>query len=55
MVAANLISGIMKGVENGLWYVDARAKSEVVIFNAYFNGQTGGYTSLSPERGTKKT
>lgn len=42
-VTENLISGILDEVKNGLGYADARAKSNVIIFNAWFNGQTGGY------------
>lgn len=42
-VTENLISGILDEVKNGLGYADARAKSNVIIFNAWLNGQTGGY------------
>lgn len=42
-VAENLIGGILDEVKNGLGYADARAKSNVIIFNAWLNGQTGGY------------
>lgn len=42
-VVENLIGGILDGVKNGLGYADARAKSNVIIFNAWLNGQTGGY------------
>ncbi len=42
-VTENLISGILDEVKNGLGYADARAKSNVLIFNAWLNGQTGGY------------
>ena len=42
-VAENLISGILDEVKTGLGYADARAKSNVLIFNAWLNGQTGGY------------
>ena len=42
-VIENLISGILDEVKNGLGYADARAKSNVIIFNAWLNGQTGGY------------
>lgn len=42
-VTENLISGILEKVKNGLGYADARAKSNVIIFNAWLNGQTGGY------------
>ena len=42
-VTENLISGILDEVKNGLGYSDARAKSNVLIFDAWLNGQTGGY------------
>ena len=42
-VTENLIRGILDEVKNGLGYADARAKSNVIIFNAWLNGQTGGY------------
>lgn len=42
-VVENLIGGILDRVKNGLGYADARAKSNVIIFNAWLNGQTGGY------------
>lgn len=42
-VTENLISGILDEVKNGLGYTDARAKSNVIIFNAWLNGQTGRY------------
>ena len=42
-VAENLIGGILDEVKNGLGYAEARAKSNVIIFNAWLNGQTGGY------------
>ena len=42
-VTENLISGILEEVKNGLEYADARAKSNVIIFNAWLNGQTSGY------------
>ena len=42
-VTENLISGILDEVKTGLGYADARAKSNVLIFNAWLNGQTGGY------------
>ena len=42
-VVENVIGGILDGVKNGLGYADARAKSNVIIFNAWLNGQTGGY------------
>lgn len=42
-VTENLISRILDEVKTGLGYADARAKSNVIIFNAWLNGQTGGY------------
>lgn len=42
-IAENLIGSILDEVKNGLGYADARAKSNVIIFNAWFKGQTGGY------------
>ena len=46
-VTENLIIGILDEVKNGLGYADARAKSNVIIFNAWFKGQTGGYAYAS--------
>lgn len=43
IVAENLIGYILTEVQNGLGYADARAKSNVIIFNAWLNGQTCGY------------
>lgn len=42
-VTENLIIGILDEVKNGLGYADERAKSNVLIFNAWLNGQTGRY------------
>ena len=42
-VTENLIIGIIDEVKNGLGYANARAKSNVLIFNAWLNGQTGRY------------
>ena len=42
-VTENLISGILDEVINGLGYSDARVTSNVLIFNAWLNGQTGRY------------
>lgn len=39
----DLISGILEEVKTGQEYADARAKSNVMIFNAWLNGQTGRY------------
>ena len=44
IVAENLIGDILTEVQNGLGYADARAKSNVIIFNAWLNGQTCGYS-----------
>ncbi len=38
IVAENLIGDILTEVQNGLGYADARAKSNVIIFNAWLNG-----------------
>ncbi len=46
-IAENLIGSILDEVKNGLGYADARAKSNVIIFNAWFKGQTGGYAYAS--------
>ena len=46
-VTENLISGILDKVKNGFGYTDARAKSNVIIFNAWLNGQTGRYERAS--------
>ena len=44
IVAENLIGDILTEVQNGLGYADARAKSNVIIFNAWLNGQTCGFS-----------
>lgn len=44
VVAENLIGDILTEVQNGLGYADARAKSNVIIFNAWLNGQTCGFS-----------
>lgn len=44
IMAENLIGDILTEVQNGLGYADARAKSNVIIFNAWLNGQTCGYS-----------
>lgn len=44
IVAENLINGILDEVQSGLGYADARAKSNKVIFNAWLDKQTGGYS-----------
>ena len=43
VVAENLIGSILDEVQSGLGYADARAKSNVIIFNAWLGGNTGGY------------
>ena len=44
IVVENLIGGILNEVQDGLGFADARAKSNVIIFNAWLNGQTCGYS-----------
>ena len=44
IVAENLIGDILTEVQNGLGYADARAKSNVIIFNAWLNGQICGFS-----------
>lgn len=43
VITENLISGVLDEVQSGLGYADARAKSNVIIFNAWLGGNTGGY------------
>ena len=43
-VVENLVGDIFTEVQNGLGYADARAKSNVIIFNAWLSGQTKGYS-----------
>lgn len=38
IMAENLIGDILAEVQSGLGYADARAKSNVIIFNAWLNG-----------------
>ena len=44
LTAEGLIGDILTGVQNGLGYADARAKSNRIIFNAFLNGQTNGFS-----------
>ena len=44
IVAESFISGVLDDVKNGMGYADARAKSNLIIFNAWLNGQTSGYS-----------
>ena len=44
IVAESFISGVLDEVKNGMGYADARAKSNCIIFNAWLNGQTSGYS-----------
>lgn len=44
LIAENLISGILDEVQNGLGSADARAKSNKVIFTAWIDKQTNGYS-----------
>ena len=43
LVAENLIGSVLDEVQSGLGYADARAKSNVIIFNAWLGGNTDGY------------
>lgn len=43
IVTERLVGHIFDEVINGLGYSDARAKSNVIIFNAWLNQQTSGY------------
>jgi len=42
VVVESLIGDILTEVQNGMGYVDARAKSNRIFFNAWLNGQTNG-------------
>ena len=44
ITAEGLIGNILTEVQNGLGYADARAKSKRIIFNAFLNGQTNGFS-----------
>ena len=44
IVAENFIGDILTEVQNGLGYADARAKSNRIFFDDWFNGQTNGYS-----------
>ena len=44
IVAESFISGVLDEVKNGMGYADARAKSNRIIFNAWLDGQTSGYS-----------
>ena len=44
ITAEGLIGDILTEVQNGLGYADARAKSNRIIFNAFLNGQTNGFS-----------
>lgn len=43
-MAERLIGNILTEVQNGLGYADARAKSNVIIFNAWLNEQRSSYS-----------
>ena len=43
VVAEDLIGSVLDEVQSGLGYADARAKSNVIIFNAWLGGNTDGY------------
>lgn len=44
IVAESFIGGILDEVKNGMGYADARAKTNNILFNAWLNGQTSGYS-----------
>ena len=44
ITAEGLIGDVLTEVQNGLGYADARAKSNRIIFNAFLNGQTNGFS-----------
>ena len=44
ITAEGLIGDILTEVQNGLGYADARAKSNRIIFAAFLNGQTNGFS-----------
>lgn len=44
IVAECFIGGVLDEVKNGMGYADARAKSNRILFNAWLNGQTSGYS-----------
>lgn len=43
-VTENLVGDIFTEVQNGLGYAEARAMSNNIIFNAWLNNQTNGYS-----------
>ena len=44
LVAESLIADILTEVQNGLGYAGARAKTNRIIFNAWLDGKTNGYS-----------
>ena len=44
ITAEGLIGNILTEVQNGLGYADARAKSNRIIFDAFLNGKTNGFS-----------
>jgi len=44
ITAEGLLGDILTEVQKGLGYADARAKSNRIIFNAFLNGQTNGFS-----------
>lgn len=44
ITAEGLVGDVLTDVQNGLGYADARAKSNRIIFNAFLNGQTNGFS-----------
>ena len=44
VLVESYIEDILTEVQSGLGYADARAKSNRIIFNAFLNGQTNGFS-----------
>ncbi len=44
VIVESFIGDILTEVQKGLGYADARAKSNRIIFNAFLNGQTNGFS-----------
>ena len=44
ITAEGLVGDVLTDLQNGLGYADARAKSNRIIFNAFLNGQTNGFS-----------
>ena len=43
-IVERFIGDILTEVQNGMGYADARAKSNRILFNAWLNGHTNGYS-----------